>query len=405
MIDHKSHPKPGAAPGQSLSAAETDDAPGGERVAKALARAGVASRREVERLIAEGRVALNGQVLTTPAVKIGPKDILTVNGEVVSDAEPTRLWRYHKPAGLVTTHVDPKGRATVFENLPDGLPRVISIGRLDLSSEGLLLLTNDGGLARALELPTTGLIRRYRARAFGHTSQAKLDKLMNGATVEGVVYGPIEAKLDKAQHRAADPEKKGPANLWITVALTEGKNREVRRVLESIGLKVNRLIRLAYGPFALGTLPVGAAEEVGPRVIRELLSEHIAPENLPKGDRTVMTPLQPLSPDGGKRAAARRDPKLNREKAARPAAASAAEPAKPVYKAGWAKQKKRPVIAKSQRPTRKPGVKAPSASPLPATKPTRTRADRSEGKAKPYRATVKGPRPPKRPPSSGGPRR
>jgi 23S rRNA pseudouridine2605 synthase len=409
MIDHKSHPKPGAAPGQSLSAAETEAAPGGERVAKALARAGVASRREVERLIAEGRVALNGQVLTTPAVKIGPKDILTVNGEVVSDAEPTRLWRYHKPAGLVTTHVDPKGRATVFENLPEGLPRVISVGRLDLSSEGLLLLTNDGGLARALELPTTGLIRRYRARAFGHTSQAKLDKLMNGATVEGVVYGPIEAKLDKAQHRAADPEKKGPANLWITVALTEGKNREVRRVLESIGLKVNRLIRLAYGPFALGTLPVGAAEEVGPRVIRELLSEHIAPENLPKGDRTQMAPLAAASPDGGKRAAARRDPKLNREKAARPAA-SAAEPAKPVYKAGWAKPKKRPVTAKSQRPTRKPGVKAASASPLPAAKPTRTpggkRADRSEGKAKPYRATVKGPRPPKRPSGGGGgPRR
>jgi 23S rRNA pseudouridine2605 synthase len=407
MVDHASHPKPPAAAGQSSKDAD------GERVAKALARAGVASRREVERLIAEGRVALNGQVLSTPAVKVGPKDILTVNGEVVSDAEPTRLWRYHKPAGLVTTHIDPKGRATVFENLPDGLPRVISIGRLDLSSEGLLLLTNDGGLARALELPSSGLIRRYRARAFGHTSQAKLDKLMSGVTVEGVVYGPIEAKLDKAQHRAADPEKKGPANLWITVALTEGKNREVRRVLESIGLKVNRLIRLAYGPFALGTLPVGAAEEVGPRVIRELLAEHIAPENLPKGDRTVMTPLQAASPDGGKRAAARRDPKLNREKPAR-AAAAPAEAAKPVRKAGWAKPKKRPVIAHGKRPTRAPGVKAAPTSPLAADKPRRAgagqdagkRTDRNEGKSKPYRATVKGPRPPKRPPSGGaGPRR
>jgi 23S rRNA pseudouridine2605 synthase len=405
MVDHTKHPSRPAPAGQSANGGVEA---AGERVAKALARAGVASRREVERLIAEGRVALNGEVLTTPAVKVGPKDILTVNGEVVSDAEPTRLWRYHKPAGLVTTHTDPKGRATVFENLPEGLPRVISIGRLDLSSEGLLLLTNDGGLARALELPSTGLMRRYRARAYGQTTQAKLDKLMTGVTVEGVVYGPIEAHLDKAQHRAADPEKKGPANLWITVALTEGKNREVRRVLESIGLKVNRLIRLAYGPFALGTLAVGSAEEVGPRVIRELLSDHIAPENLPKGDRTQMAPLQPLSPDGGKRAAARRDPKLNRERKAAPTAV-AAEPAKPVYKAGWAKPKKRPVIAKSRRPTRKPGVKASAPEPSARADAPRSasakRPEREAGKAKPYRATVKGPRPPKRPPSGGGPRR
>jgi 23S rRNA pseudouridine2605 synthase len=368
----------------------------------------------VERLIAEGRVALNGQVLTTPAVKVGPKDILTVNGEVVSDAEPTRLWRYHKPAGLVTTHTDPKGRATVFENLPAGLPRVISIGRLDLSSEGLLLLTNDGGLARALELPSTGLMRRYRARAYGHTTQAKLDKLMDGVTVEGVLYGPIEAHLDKAQHRAADPEKKGPANLWITVALTEGKNREVRRVLESIGLKVNRLIRLAYGPFALGTLGVGEAEEVGPRVIREQLADYIAAENLPKGDRTATAPLAATSPDGGRRAAARRDPKLNRE--GRPAKTAAAAPeaaAKPVYKTGWAKPKKKPVIAHGKRPTRARGVKT-TALEVGAEKPrTRSRPDKPTPVGKradhrdakppnarpkgPYRATVKGPRPPRKP--------
>ncbi len=405
MVDHAKHPsRPGSA-GQSANGAAPELANAGERVAKALARAGVASRREVERLIAGGRVALNGEVLTTPAVKVGPKDILTVNGEVVSDAEPTRLWRYHKPAGLVTTHTDPKGRATVFENLPEGLPRVISIGRLDLSSEGLLLLTNDGGLARALELPSTGLLRRYRARAYGQTTQARLDKLMDGVTVEGVLYGPIDAHLDKAQHRAADPDKKGPANLWITVALTEGKNREVRRVLESIGLKVNRLIRLAYGPFALATLPVGAAEEVGPRVIRELLSEYIAPENLPKGDRTATQPLPAQSPDGGKRAAARRDPKLNREgKPARAAATAAVEDAKPVYKTGWAKPKKKPVIAKSKRPTRAPGVKASAAEPSARTDKPRKVApkavDPGAGKAKPYRATVKGPRPPKR----GGPR-
>jgi 23S rRNA pseudouridine2605 synthase len=435
MVDHKQHPSGPAPVGQSANDAETAQPGAGERVAKALARAGVASRREVERLIGEGRVALNGQVLTTPAVKIGPKDILTVNGEVVSDAEPTRLWRYHKPAGLVTTHTDPKGRATVFENLPAGLPRVISVGRLDLSSEGLLLLTNDGGLARALELPSTGLLRRYRARAYGQTTQAKLDKLLAGLTVEGVVYGPIEAHLDKAQHRAADPEKKGPANLWITVTLTEGKNREVRRVLESIGLKVNRLLRLAYGPFALGVLAVGAAEEVGPRVIRDLLADHIAPENMPKGDRTAIQPLAAASPDGGRRAAARRDPKLNREgKPVRAATVAPAEDAKPVYKTGWAKPKKRPVITPSKRATRPAGAKKAAAAlagfgrketqqarPGRSEKPSHghaekradartgarpgaartTSGDRSErgpGKSKaPYRATVKGPRPPRKP--------
>jgi 23S rRNA pseudouridine2605 synthase len=440
MVDHKKHPTRPAPAGQSPNGAEAQSPvspsrDAGDRVAKALARAGVASRREVERLIAEGRVALNGEVLTTPAVKVGPKDILTVNGDVVSDAEPTRLWRYHKPAGLVTTHTDPKGRATVFENLPAGLPRVISVGRLDLSSEGLLLLTNDGGLARALELPSTGLMRRYRARAYGHTSQEKLDRLMSGVTVEGVVYGPIEAHLDKAQHRAADPEKKGPANLWITVALTEGKNREVRRVLESIGLKVNRLIRLAYGPFALGTLGVGEAEEVGPRVIREQLADYIAAENLPKGERVAMPILEAASPDGGKRAAARRDPKLNRErKPSLGRSASTTAPiadAKPVYKAGWAKPKKKPVIAHGKRPTRPAGVKAATVDsvaasadnpgrgrprtdkPATASKPGLSRStsekrnERPDGKAKgAYRATIKGARPPKRPPGgSGGPRR
>jgi 23S rRNA pseudouridine2605 synthase len=265
-------------------------------VAKALARAGVASRRDIERLIVEGRVALNGRVLDTPAVKVAPGDVLTVDGDVVGNAEPTRVWRYHKPAGLVTTHKDPHGRPTVFEHLPKGLPRVISVGRLDLNSEGLLVLTNDGGLARALELPSSGWVRRYRARAYGRTTQARLDSLKNGITVEGVHYGPIEARLDKVQRRPGDSGKdEAPANVWITVALTEGKNREVRRVLEALGLKVNRLIRLAYGPFALGTLEPGAAEEVGPRVIREQLAEFIAPANLPKGDRRP-APLAPATP-------------------------------------------------------------------------------------------------------------
>ena len=250
-----------------------------DRVAKVLARAGVASRREVERLIEEGRVAINGQTLTTPAVKVEPGDIVTVDGEVVGGAEPTRVFRYHKPVGLLTSHNDPAGRPTVFDALPDGLPRVISIGRLDINSEGLLLLTNDGELSRALELPSSGWVRRYRARAFGYTTQDKLDRLKDGITVEGVKYGAIDAHLDKATG-----DRDGARNVWITVTLTEGKNREVRRVLEAIGLKVNRLLRLSYGPFSLGTLGVGEVEEVGPRVIRELLADFVPAGNMPTGN-------------------------------------------------------------------------------------------------------------------------
>jgi 23S rRNA pseudouridine2605 synthase len=328
-----------------------------DRVAKVLARAGVASRREIERLIEAGRVAVNGQVLTTPAVKIEPGDILTVDGEVVADAEPTRLFRYHKPVGLLTAHADPKGRPTVFSALPPGLPRLISIGRLDLNSEGLLLLTNDGGLARQLEMPSNGWIRRYRARAFGSTSQEKLDTLKAGVTVEGVHYGSIEAKLDKANGR----------NVWITVTLSEGKNREVRRVLESIGLKVNRLIRVSYGPFALGELSSGGVEEVGPRVIRELLSEQIAPANLPKGDKVQFKPFSP--------GPSRRDPTPSAggpKKAAAPK-----EEVKKVYKAGWAKPKKKVKPAGWKPPAKKPRAERPE--PTSSAAPRRTSAARPPG--------------------------
>lgn len=283
MVDHSRQQPPRSQSRQDRFGPREEQADGAERVAKALARAGVASRRDVERYIAEGRVALNGEVLTSPAVRVEPGDILTVDGNVVESAEPTRLWRYHKPIDLVTTHKDPQGRKTVFEHLPPGMPRVISVGRLDINSEGLLLLTNDGELARALEMPSSGWVRRYRARAYGQATQAKLDTLKKGVTIDGVAYGSIEATLDKA--KAVPHGEKGAANVWISVALTEGKNREVRRVLEHLGLKVNRLIRLAYGPFALGTLPEGAVEEVGPRVIREQLAGLIAPQNLPKGDR------------------------------------------------------------------------------------------------------------------------
>jgi len=315
-------PPSGQAPDAHDPAAPDGAEGGGERVAKALARAGVASRREVERLIEAGRVALNGQVLTTPAVKVEANDILTVDGEVVDDREPARLFRYHKPAGLVTTHSDPAGRSTVFETLPDGLPRLISVGRLDLNTEGLLLLTNDGALARALELPSTGLQRRYRARAHGRITQDKLDALKDGVTVEGVRYGPIEARIDKAREGA-----KG-ANVWISLTLTEGKNREVRRVLESLGLQVNRLIRLSYGPLALGVLEAGEIEEVGPRVLREQFAGFISPEDMPKGDRPAYSP-----------------PKRNRAAGAARRAAAEVEQVvvkpgdKKAYKPGWAKAK------------------------------------------------------------------
>jgi 23S rRNA pseudouridine2605 synthase len=276
--DAREAQKPGAefkkaAPKKKLKDANPK---GGERIAKVLARAGLASRREIERLVGLGKIAVNGRILETPAVLVSAQDTITVEGRPIGKAEPTRLWRYHKPVGLMTTHSDPQGRPTVFENMPQPMPRVISVGRLDMNSEGLLLLTNDGELARALELPATGWVRIYRARALGHTSQAQLDRLKNGTTVDGVIYGPMEATLDKKVDKAD-----GRANVWLTISITEGKNREVRKVLESIGLKVNRLIRLAYGPFQLGNLESGDVEEVGPRVIRELLSDKIDARNLP----------------------------------------------------------------------------------------------------------------------------
>ncbi len=373
MVDHAFNPIAGSVSGQASAAG------GGERVAKVLARAGVASRRDVEKLIAAGRVALNGQLLTTPAIKVGPDDLLTVDGAPVGEAEPTRVWRYHKPPGLVTTHRDPKGRATVFEHLPADLPRVISIGRLDLNSEGLLLLTNDGALARALELPASGLVRRYRARARGHATQDRLDTLLDGITVEGVQYGPIEARLDKAKEDVTG------VNLWITVTLSEGKNREVRKVLEALGLIVNRLIRLSYGPFQLGTLAVGEVEEVGPRVVREQLAAYIAPGSLPSGSRTTPTPARA---EGGFR--------RGTAGAAKKAADSTAEPRpKTEYKPGWAKPKKRVSHAPSKRPkTVRPSPEASlretSASPRPPRPSARP----------PGKPGVRG----RTPPAKGGPK-
>ncbi len=251
----------------------------GERIAKRLARAGLCSRRDAERLIAEGRVVVDGKRLTSPAVTVTEASLIVVDGKPLPASEPTRLWRYHKPAGLVTSHKDEQGRDTVFARLPEGMPRVISVGRLDLNSEGLLLLTNDGELARRLELPSTGWVRRYRVRVHGEPSPETLAGLEKGLEIDGVAYGPIKAVLDRKQG----------SNAWLTVSLKEGKNREIRRVMDYLGWTVTRLIRIAYGPFQLGLLTPGEVDEVPPRVLKEQLGtarDKLAPKPLKDKDRT-----------------------------------------------------------------------------------------------------------------------
>jgi len=237
----------------------------GERIAKVVARAGLASRRDAEEWITQGRVTVNGRVINSPALDVTANDVVAVDGTVLPPRERTRLFLYHKPRGLMTTHADPEGRPTVFDNLPEGLPRLISVGRLDFNTEGLLLLTNDGGLARALELPETGWLRRYRVRAHGEITQTQLDELKSGIEVDGVKYGPIDATLERDQG----------ANVWLVFAIREGKNREVRNVMAHLGLEVNRLIRVSYGPFQLGELAEGGVEEVRTRVLREQLGEKV----------------------------------------------------------------------------------------------------------------------------------
>ncbi|MBB3648392.1 23S rRNA pseudouridine2605 synthase [Rhizobium sp. BK619] len=258
----------GTKPAKAAIAAETEGEAKAERISKVMARAGVASRRDIERMIMEGRVTLNGAVLDTPVVNVTLTDRIEVDGVPIRGIERTRLWLYHKPAGLVTTNADPEGRATVFDNLPEELPRVMSIGRLDINTEGLLLLTNDGGLARALELPATGWLRRYRVRAHGDIDQDALDKLKDGIAVDGVLYGSIEATLDRTQG----------SNVWITMGLREGKNREIKNVMGALGLDVNRLIRISYGPFQLGDLPEGHVIEVRGRTLRDQLGPRLIEE-------------------------------------------------------------------------------------------------------------------------------
>lgn len=242
----------------------TDSTPlTGDRIAKFLARAGIASRRDAEKLVVSGRVTINGHTVQEPGVRVQPGDDVRFDGERVGKSDTIRLWRYHKPDGLVTTHKDPQGRPTVFEALPPDLPRVISVGRLDLTTEGLLLLTNDGGLSRLLELPSTGWKRRYRVRAYGRVTEKALAGIADGVTIDGINYGPITAKIDQLQR----------SNVWLTVSISEGKNREVRAIMRHLGLTVNRLIRTSYGPFQLGKLGRGDAEEVPRRQLVDQLGK------------------------------------------------------------------------------------------------------------------------------------
>ncbi|WP_247654671.1 MULTISPECIES: pseudouridine synthase [Microvirga] len=255
-----------------------------DRIAKVIARAGIASRRDAEVLIAEGRVTLNGTVLESPAVNVTAADRITVDGEPLPAKERTRLWLFHKPRGLVTTARDPEGRPTVFDNLPEDLPRVVAVGRLDINTEGLLLLTNDGGLARVIAHPDTGWLRRYKVRAHGEINQADLDKLRDGISIDGIDYGPIEARLDRIQGD----------NAWITMGLREGKNREIKRILEHMGVQVNRLIRMSFGPFQLGDLEVGLVEEVRTKVLKDQLGEALAAEAGVDFESPVREPIAPF---------------------------------------------------------------------------------------------------------------
>ncbi|MEM9715346.1 MAG: pseudouridine synthase [Pseudomonadota bacterium] len=234
-----------------------------ERIAKVLARRGVASRREVERMIEAGRITLNGKRLDTPAVKVSDADKITVDGQLIGEAERVRIWRYHKPTGLVTSERDELGRKTVFNALPEDMPRVLSVGRLDLNSEGLLLLTNDGGVKRRLELPSTGWTRKYRVRVNGSPDDKQLEPLRKGVTIEGEMFQGMSVQIDRQQG----------ANAWLTVALKEGKNREIRRAMEHVGLRVNRLIRVSYGPFQLGDLTSGEVKELSSTAIRDQLGK------------------------------------------------------------------------------------------------------------------------------------
>ena len=259
--------------------------PPGDRIAKVLSRAGVASRREAERMIEAGRISVNGRKIDSPALNVTEADKITVDGKPMKEPEAARLWLYHKPPGRVTTDRDEKGRATIFDDLPEEMPRVMSVGRLDLSSEGLLLLTNDGGIKRRLELPSTGWLRKYRVRVNGRPKDEDFEPLRKGLVIDGDRFQPMTVTLDRQQG----------ANAWLTIGLREGKNREIRRAIEDIGLVVNRLIRVSYGPFQLGTLKPGAVEEIRRRVLRDQLGLDAETPETPKPQRRAKRPSPPRS--------------------------------------------------------------------------------------------------------------
>lgn len=344
------------------------------RIAKLLARAGVASRREIERMIAEGRVSLDGKVLETPATLLTSLHGVTVDGNPVAQPEAARLFRFHKPKGVLTTERDPRGRPTIYDRMPRGLPRLVPVGRLDLNTEGLLLLTTDGGLKRQLELPATGVERTYRARAYGQVSQAQLEDLIEGIEIDGVRYGPIDANL----------ERRTGANVWVEMKLREGKNREVRRVLEHLGLEVSRLIRTSYGPFPLADLPVGAVEEVRQHDLVAFMKA------MKLGGPLPTAPRQPAPPREERRPAP-----MSRRPERHAETPRAAHPGKPPRSAPAPGAKP----ARTERPPRaeKPG------KPQRAGQSSRTElSTRSELSPKPGRPQRPGGRPGRRPPSRPG---
>lgn len=430
-------------------------APDGERIAKVLSRRGIASRREAERLIEAGEVTVNGKRIDSPALNVTAKDRITISGQPLPEEEPSRLWLYYKPEGLVTSAADEKGRDTVFDHLPEDMPRVMSIGRLDLNSEGLLLLTNDGALKRRLELPSTGWLRKYRVRVNGNPVDPDLDPLRKGIVVDGETFQPMHVVLDRVQG----------ANAWLTVGLREGKNREIRRAMNAIGLYVNRLIRVSYGPFRLGDLQPGQVEEVRARVLRDQLGEGGETEaEAPKPAARAGRPARPggthsgkpggkpagkAAPRGEGRGDARADARPNERPGAKPAGAprksaggaALPRPAKPgdgvrILASAW-KSAVRPRLetdeppaeSRGPRPARpgpaKPAGGKPAAKPAPRgeAKPARAPAgpdarsgakpaansaarpgSRAGAQPGPKPAAKPGPKPPARGPSPGAPR-
>lgn len=366
MSDNRKPPRPGRKAGKrgndrakaarpAPTERQTDATKGGERIAKRIARSGLASRRDAEAMIAAGRVKVNGNVLTSPAFNVTDRDVILVDGERLAARERTRLFLFHKPAGTMTTNRDPEGRRTVFDVLPDGLPRLMTVGRLDYSTEGLLLMTNDGGLARVLELPSTGWLRRYRARVHGTVDETALDRLKEGIAVDGVLYGAIEVALER---------EKG-SNAWLTVALREGKNREIKKVLGALGLQVTRLIRISYGPFQLGAIEPGAIVELKGRTLRDQLGERLIGEAGADFDAPIAMPFsnkpekktRPEAAKGERPAAGRLDRQAKRDAALERLQTKKPEPGRPRDAAAGGKREAGPPRSRASNVWMAPGAR------------------------------------------------